>query len=109
MLTYYVVQLYVPPTVMLNKDFLRQILTGEKELLRMEKVKIVAVPEYDELSVKNLWPHMQGDRKFMLYFPDKLPKGRLPSRDYFFNCLNTLQAPYLQNLIVHANDQRNSA
>ena len=45
----------------------------------------------------------------MAHFPDKMPKGRIPSRDYFFNVMNTLQAPYLQSLIIHANDQRNSA
>ena len=56
----------------------------------VKDVSIVQVPDYDELSVKNIWPIMQKDPKFMKYFPDKLPKGRQPSRDYFFNILNTL-------------------
>ena len=42
---------------MCNKDFLRMIISGEKELLPLSKVKMVNVPEFDELSVTNLWPH----------------------------------------------------
>ena len=41
---FFVVQLYVPPNAMLNKDFLRQILLEQKKLLTLEEVKIVEVP-----------------------------------------------------------------
>ena len=101
-------QLYVPPKLMVNKgklksliikfaiDFLRQVLTEEKELMPLTDVKMVAVPNYDELSVKNLWPHMQGIDEFMKYFPDKIPKGRLPAREYFFNVMNSINPGYVQ-------------
>lgn len=42
---------------MCNKDFLKAIISGEKELLSMSAIKMVNVPEFDELSVTNLWPH----------------------------------------------------
>ena len=45
----------------------------------------------------------------MKYFPDKLPKGRLPSRDYFFNVMHTLEPQYVQGIIKHAMEQRHSA
>ena len=45
----------------------------------------------------------------MLYFPDVLPKNRLPEREYFFNILNTTHGEYMQKLIHHACQQRNSA
>jgi hypothetical protein len=93
---------------MVNKDFLKQIIEGEKELLDIEVVRFVNMPEYDELSVKNLWPHMQANPKFMRFFPDRLPKGRNPDRAYFFNVLNTIEEKYCQQLIVHANKQRHS-
>jgi len=44
---------------MVNKDFLKQILCEEKMLLPLKDLVAVNVPIYDELSVKNLWPHMQ--------------------------------------------------
>ena len=51
---------------------------------------MVRVPNYDELSVTNLWPHMQSVPEFMRFMPDSIPKGRLPCRDYFFTIMNTL-------------------
>ena len=71
-------------------------------------MKGVEVPLYDELSVVNLWPLMQQNANFMQYFPDKLPKGRVPAREYFFNVLNTVENEYCQQLIRHAGDMRNS-
>ena len=49
------------------------------------------------------------DPKFMTFFPDKYPKGKVPPRDYFFNVLNTLQPEYLQQVMAHAAKQRMSA
>jgi hypothetical protein len=115
-------QLYVPPDHMvsyrfaltfgmfkINKDFLKTVFLNEKKLLKLSDVKFVQVPMYDELSVVTLWPLMQQDAEFMQYFPDKMPKGRMPDRDFFFNVLNTLQNPYCQALIKHAGEQRNTA
>ena len=45
----------------------------------------------------------------MRYFPDKLPKGRVPDRSYFFDIVHTFQERYIQGLIKHANEQRNAA
>jgi hypothetical protein len=80
---------------MCNKDFLRQIVSGEKELMPMAEVKMVNVPCYDELSVTELWPRLKQDSNFMRHFPDELPKGRLPQREYFFNVMNTGMTDYL--------------
>ena len=44
----------------------------------------------------------------MLYLPSKMAKERVTDREYFFNILNTFQPAYLQSLIKHANEQRNS-
>ena len=63
---------------------------------------------YDELAVKKFWPMMKTDATFMKYFPDKLPKGRLPDRDYFWNVFNTLNEEYVSELVRSANEQRNT-
>ena len=63
---------------------------------------------YDELSVSNIWPLMKQNAEFMQYFPDNFARGRLPAREYFFNVLNTIQYDYLQSLIKHAIEMRNS-
>jgi len=102
------VQLYLPPEYMMNKDFLKEVFAEDKALLRLDQVKRINVPLFDELSVVNIWPMMKKDEQFMLYFPTKMAKGRVPDREYFFNILNTFQPNYLQALINHANEQRNS-
>ena len=43
---------------MVNKDFLKQVLAEEKELLQIKDVRFVKVSMYDELAVKRLWPEM---------------------------------------------------
>ncbi len=88
---------------MVNKDYIRQILTEEKAFLPLKSVKHVNMPMYDELAVKNMWPHCQDIPDIMRHFPDKLPKGRLPDREYFWNVMNTLNEEYVGNLIRHAN------
>ena len=96
MLTIMIVQLYTPPKIMVNKDFIRQLLTEGKELIEMDRLMPVNAPMFDELSVKNLWPHFQKTPRLMRFFPDQLPKGRLPDREYLFNVLNTIEQQYCQ-------------
>ena len=94
---------------MLNKDFLKEIFIDQKKLLRLDQVSRICVPLYDELAVIKLWPMMKGDEKLMCYFPTKMAKGRVPDREYFFNIVNTFHGEYLQKLIRHASDQRNTS
>lgn len=50
---------------MMNKDFLKEIFINEKRLLKLDEVKRVCVPLYDELSVVKLWPMMKSEDQFM--------------------------------------------
>jgi hypothetical protein len=101
-------QLYVPPEKYINKDFLKQVLAEEKQLLSNNDVKAVNVPLYDELSVKKFYPMVLGDKEVMKYLPDPTPDMRLPYRKFFFNILNTLKPEYMKNVIEYANNQRMS-
>ena len=94
---------------MLNKDFLRQVFRDEKKLLGLADVKWIAVPKLAELSVVNLFPIFKDDEKMMRYLPDKLPKGRLPDRTYFFNVMNTIYGDYTKALVRKASDHRHVA
>ena len=102
-------QYYLPPAPTINKDFLKQVLADQKQLIRKEDVSFIEVPHYDELSVKALWPQFVQDDLFARYFPDEYPKDKGPPREYFFNILNTLYPDYLGQVMSHANEQRMSA
>ena len=94
----------MPQKTMMNKDFLKQVLSGEKRLIELKHVKFINVPVYDELAIKYMYPLAKEEPNLMLYFPDKLPKGRLPDRDYFWNIFNTINEEYVCRLIKHAQD-----
>ena len=80
----------------MTKDFLKDVFANRKQLLKKNDMKEIAVPHYDELSVKNLWPDLKNDPAFTQYFADQYPKDKGPPREYFFNILNTLYPDYLQ-------------
>ena len=63
-------QLYVPPTLMINKDFLKQVFANEKSLLKMSELRAVNVPKFDELSVKYVYPKIKEDPKVHKYFSE---------------------------------------
>ena len=54
-------QYYLPPEDVINKDFLKEVLAGQKQLLRKAEVRQIAVPHYDELSVKTFLPKFAED------------------------------------------------
>ena len=56
------VQLYVPPEYMINKDFLKEVFAEEKDLLELKEVSWINVPLFDELSVINIWPMTKEDK-----------------------------------------------
>ena len=99
-------QRYLPPDFMMTKDFLRQVLAEEKDFIKMEGLRTINVPHFDELSVKNIFPKFQQDPAVMRFLPNRLPKGKLPEREYFFNVLNTVNPEYTQSMIDHANKLR---
>lgn len=94
---------------MINKDFLKQVFAEQKTLLKRAELRTIVTPKFAEISVKNIFPKIQADPLLMKYFPDALPKGREPDREYTFNVLNTLRPSYMQDIIRHAQTVRTSA
>ena len=90
----------------MNKDFLKDVLVGKKNLMLKSEIQYVHVPHYEEISVKALYPELKKDGVFMSYFPDKYPAGKAPPREYFFNLLNTIHPEYLKQIMSHASKQR---
>jgi len=70
-LSFSTVQYYLPDEAVINKDFLKDVLIGKKQLLRKHEVNYVHVPHYDELSVRNIYPMFKKDPEFQKHFPEK--------------------------------------
>ena len=91
---------------MITTDFLKQILRGDKQLLKMSEVRYCNPPRYDEISVSQLYDPCLKMPGMADYFPDTYPKGRSCSREYFFAILATLHPDYTDKLIKQSKEMR---
>ena len=66
----------MPSQQMVTTDYLKQILKGEKMLLRMSEARMCNPPHYDEISVTQLYEPCLKMGDMSKYFPDAYPKGR---------------------------------
>ena len=92
----------MPTYEMFTKDFVKEVLNGNKKLLKRKEVKFVEVVKYDELSVKHLYTDLIKLPMMSVYFPSKYPKGRQCDRDYMFNVANTIHETVVTEVIHHA-------
>jgi hypothetical protein len=60
----------------MTKDFMKEVLKGNKKLLSRASINFVSVHKYDEISVKTLYPKMLKRSELVPYFPASYPKGR---------------------------------
>ena len=89
----------MPPIQYVTKDWLKEILSGEKPLFKSDDTKSVRVALWDELRIDRLYQHYSGDKQLMAYMPPKLPKGKNMFRQYWFTCFNTLYPQAMQTMI----------
>ena len=65
------------------------------------------VPNYAEISVKNLYKDAMNDEILQKYLPSKEQmSGKLPERDFFFGVLDTLRKQYVTDIISEAHAKR---
>ena len=74
-------QYYMPPYAMITAPFIKQIIKGDKQLLKAKAVKICNPPRYDEISVKELYDDCMKLPGMIEHFPDKYAKGRTCNRE----------------------------
>ena len=96
----------MPGETSVNKDFLKDISTEQKKLLKKKEVDYIAVPQWDELGVMKLWHDLKDDAAFNVYFQDSYTDQKAPNHEYFFNILNTIYPDYLKSIVDHAREQR---
>ena len=66
----------MPTYEQFTKDFAKDLLAGNKKLLKKREVKFIKVKKYDELSVKNLYNDFLELPGMKDYFPNKYAVGR---------------------------------
>ena len=90
----------------INKDFLRDVLKGERSLLKMSEVNFCNVPAFDEIGVKALYSKVIKLPGMGKYFPSSLPKGKQCCKQYMYNVWNTVYPEDVQAVLEKANANR---
>ena len=85
---------------MLISTWLKQILRGEKKLLKAKDARHCNPPKLAEISVKNLYEKCLQLEGMADYFPNHYPKGRSCDRSYFFTVLASLYPDYVEKLLL---------
>jgi hypothetical protein len=76
---------YLPPKKFLTWEFIAQVLSGAKKLVRVQQVGYpVELPKVKGLYVQELYWHYCDEHSLRDYFPDMGESHRVP-RTYFFN------------------------
>ena len=60
----------MPSYSMITTEFLKQILSGDKKLMKMQEVRHCNPPHYDEISVAKLYEPCLKMPGMAQYFPD---------------------------------------
>jgi hypothetical protein len=86
---------------------MRDILKDAKMALKQNEVVRMKIPNYQEISVKSLYPDALKDPDLAKYLPSQEQlSGKLPERDFFFGILCTLRRQYMSDIIEEAHKQR---
>ena len=96
----------MPPIRKVNKDFLKQVFAGKKQLIPRNQLRPIEVPHYDELSVDGLIKDVMSIPDLGKFFPEQKTPANRPDREFFFNIINTADPDYLSALIRHAQGLR---
>jgi hypothetical protein len=70
-LTFDIVGLFLPSMDGCKISFMKAIMCNEKRALRSEQIKHMEIPNYPEISVKNLYDDVMGDPEVLLYLPTR--------------------------------------
>ena len=63
-------QYYMPPMKKVNKDFLKQVFAGKKQLVPRNQIRPIEVPHSDELSVEALVKDVMTIPDLGKFFPE---------------------------------------
>ena len=91
-------QLYLPPLQDATQKFLGSLLLGHKKRLNGSEVKVVKIPQYEELRVKNILRFAENLVDIDSYTP-KYDYPKELNREWLCNVINSLIPVYFKAYI----------
>ena len=83
--------------------FIRDILRGQKRLLKCSEVHPINVPYFPELAVDRVFNEVKADPELLSFYNIYEDRPEVPERTYFYSVLGTLRRQYLEDLIHSQN------
>lgn len=97
---------YLPPPQFCTWKFLRQVLSGTKELLKIDEIDcIYKPPRLQEIPVARLFNQIRNNPQLMRFFPET---NRPMDKAYFFTVIAS-QSPGFYETILHQIKERRRA
>ena len=97
---------YCPPMRDLTSEFCRQVLSGEKKLMKSSEVLWVEeVPQWEEFTAKRIWERVKRNESVNIYFPN-YSGSKTPQRKYLLNIVNTIDKNSVKKHVKDIRRQR---
>ena len=99
----FIVNVYLTSMKGTKLSFLRDILCDKKLHLKQNDVVHMVIPNYKEISVKNIYDDAMQDPLLSKYLPTREQlSNKLPEHSFFFGVLATLRQQYMKDIIKDA-------
>ena len=98
--------LFLPDKKHCTLSFLQAVFRGSKRVFMADKVIHLEIPQWNELSIANIWAKAILIKGFLDHMPDDWNTSRKVSRKYFYCILCTLAKDWVMQLIQECREKR---
>jgi hypothetical protein len=86
--------------------FIKDVLAGDKKLLKSADIRVFNIPSFDEFKIANMMSQVREDPKIMMHL-NYYEGSPLPEKEFFYGVIGTFAPNYLEEAIRSANRTRN--
>ena len=91
-------------------EFVKQLLNGKKDYFTQSEVRMMHVPRYKELTLKQVLSFCENKPQILKYLPDGLEGDEPPiNRDFLFTIVNTIDQGYFPGQLRRIEQARQEA
>ena len=95
-------ELYLPPKSQCELGYLQDLLTGAKLYLKVDQVRVITAPKYQELSIRNLYNAVEDDKELLKYLPNPNKVHSKISKQFLWTVLDALRPDFAKQIAQHA-------
>ena len=90
------------PLQTFTMKFMRQVLKGDKKLLKSSEVGNISVPRFREISVANLYDVVKDVPAIMMHLPDRIDGKKEPPREFCYRVVSHLNPNFIEEAVKRA-------